>query len=59
MDILIIFRVLGFNIQDYFVLEEKDILLEIDKKIREIEVDFKGQLTNIYFCYRPIFEYLS
>jgi hypothetical protein len=28
-------------------------------EIREIEVNFKGQLTNIYFCYRPIFGFLS
>jgi len=59
VDILIVSKVLGFSIENYFVNEEKEILIEVNKKIREIEVNFKGQLTNIYFCYRPIFGYLS
>jgi hypothetical protein len=59
VDVLIISKVLGLSIEDQFADEEREILIEVNKKIREIEVNFKGQLTNIYFCYRPIFGYLS
>lgn len=59
MDVLIISRVLGFAVLKLFPDSYQLVLLEIDKKIREIEVDFKGQITKIYFCYRPIFDYLS
>jgi hypothetical protein len=32
---------------------------EVKKQIRKIEVDFKGKLTTISFCYLPIFSSLS
>jgi hypothetical protein len=59
VDVLIVSRVLGFGVLKLFSDNFQKILIEIDKKIREIEVDFKGQITKIYFCYRPIFDYLS
>ncbi len=59
VDLLIISRVLGVGIVEKFGAGVKGVLEEVDKKIREIEVDFKGQLTKMYFCYRPSFDLLS
>lgn len=59
MDLLIISRVLGVRVVERFGVGIQGVLEEVDKKIREIEVDFKGQLTKMYFCYRPSFDLLS
>lgn len=58
VDILIVTSALGVRLEDRMP-SHYGLLDEIRKQIREIEVDFKGQLTTICFCYRPIFNYLS
>jgi hypothetical protein len=58
VDIIIVCKTLGIELRNEKSLNQ-EVIDEVSLQIREIEVDFKGKLTTISFCYRPIFNYLS